>query len=377
MTNAEFDSVSVDIETDNKVAIFHAVGTTRTFDGFMRVYIETRDDEEETDENKLPPMNIGDKIDIKSLLPEQHFTQPPARYTEASLVKKLEELGIGRPSTYATIMSTIVDRNYVEQDKQHRFHPTTGGWVIASYLDKYFSALVDVNFTAKTEDTLDDVSNGKTQKLDALNDFWTPTKSMIDGARGITTTEIIDQINQFMHKHLFIDGNDKCPQCGGKLGIKLSKFGAFVGCENYPKCNYTQKLSESETHEQTETKEKPKQQPVNVDLGDGISFRIGKFGPYVTNGTKNVPAKKYTADTMTLDIARELLSGEVKKAEPEKLGKNPATDAEIYYYPTGRYGAYISSKGVNVSVKEKPDLNTAIDLINNKKPSTKKFFRRK
>ena len=377
MTNAEFDSVSVDIETDNKVAIFHAVGTTRTFDGFMRVYIETRDDEEETDENKLPPMNIGDNIDIKSLLPEQHFTQPPARYTEASLVKKLEELGIGRPSTYATIMSTIVDRNYVEQDKQHRFHPTTGGWVIASYLDKYFSALVDVNFTAKTEDTLDDVSNGKTQKLDALNDFWTPTKSMIDGARGITTTEIIDQINQFMHKHLFVDGNDKCPQCGGKLGIKLSKFGAFVGCENYPKCNYTKKLSESEMHEQTEIKEKPKQQPVNVDLGDGISFRIGKFGPYVTNGTKNVPAKKYTADTMTLDIARELLSGEVKKAEPEKLGKNPTTDAEIYYYPTGRYGAYISSRGVNVSVKEKPDLNTAIDLINNKKPSTKKFFRRK
>ena len=377
MTNAEFDSVSVDIETDNKVAIFHAVGTTRTFDGFMRVYIETRDDEEETDENKLPPMNVGDKIDIKSLLPEQHFTQPPARYTEASLVKKLEELGIGRPSTYATIMSTIVDRNYVEQDKQHRFHPTTGGWVIASYLDKYFSALVDVNFTAKTEDTLDDVSNGKTQKLDALNDFWTPTKSMIDGARGITTTEIIDQINQFMHKHLFVDGNDKCPQCGGKLGIKLSKFGAFVGCENYPKCNYTKKLSESETPEQTEIKEKPKQQPVNVDLGEGISFRVGKFGPYVTNGTKNVPAKKYTADTMTLDIARELLSGEVKKAEPEKLGKNPTTDAEIYYYPTGRYGAYISSKGVNVSVKEKPDLNTAIDLINNKKPSTKKFFRRK
>ena len=378
MTNAEFNSVAADIETDDKIATFHAVGTTRTFDGYMRVYIETRDDDDDEGENKLPSMNTGDSIEIKSLFPEQHWTQPPARYTEASLVKKLEELGIGRPSTYATIMSTIVDRKYVEQDKQHRFHATPGGWVIASYLDKYFSALVDVNFTAKTEDTLDDVSNGKTKKLDALNDFWNPTKSMIDGARGITTTEIIDQINSFMHKHLFNDGDDKCPQCGGKLGIKLSKFGAFIGCENYPKCNYTKKLSDNDApinNENTETPGKPTH--TNVDLGDGISFKTGRYGPYVTDGVKNVSAKKYTAETITLEIARELLSGEIKKAEPEKLGKNPLTDAEIYYYPTGRYGAYISSNRVNVSVKEKPDLETAIDLINNKKPSARKFIRRK
>ena len=374
MTNAEFDSVSVDIETDNKIATFHSVGTTRTFDGFMRVYIETRDDENDETDAKLPPMNTGDKIDIKSLLPEQHFTQPPARYTEASLVKKLEELGIGRPSTYATIMSTIVDRNYVEQDKQHRFHPTSGGWVIASYLDKYFTELVDVNFTAKTEDTLDDVSNGKTKKLDALNDFWNPTKSMIDSARGITTTEIIDQINSFMYKHLFINGDDKCPQCGGKLGIKLSKFGAFIGCDNYPKCNYTKKLSDTDTPTQAENTDTPKTQPTNIDLGDGISFKIGRYGAYVTNGNKNVSAKQYNTETITLEIARELLSGEVKKVEPEKLGKNPLTNTEIYYYPTGRYGAYISSNRINVSVKEKPDLETAIELINNKKNKHKKIY---
>ena len=381
MTNAEFDSVAVDIETDNHVAIFHAVGTTRTFDGFMRVYIETSDDDNDENETKLPPMNNGDCVDISSLLPEQHFTQPPARYTEASLVKKLEELGIGRPSTYATIMSTIVDREYVEQDKQHRFHPTTGGWIIASYLDKYFNELVDVNFTAKTEDTLDDVSNGKVEKISALTAFWAPTKKLIDGARGITTTEIINQINNFMKKHLFVNGNDTCPLCGGKLGIKLSKFGAFVGCDNYPKCNYTKKLyntdESSKTKDDENTDNKAKPQIVNVDLGNGISFRVGKFGPYVTNGTKNVSAKKYTSETITLDIAMDLLSGENKKAEPEKLGRNPVTKSEIYYYPTGRYGAYISSNGVNVSVKEKPDLETAADLINNKKPSTRKFVRRK
>lgn len=376
MTNAEFDSIAADIENNAHSAIFHAVGSTRTFDGFMRVYTESRDDDADAAESKLPALSVGDVVMITELTPEQHFTQPPARYTEASLVKKLEELGIGRPSTYATIMSTIVDRGYVEQDKQRRFHPTSGGWVIAAYLAKYFEELVDVNFTAKTEDTLDDVSNGKQEKVAALRAFWTPTESMIDGARGIKTTEIIDEINRVMHHHLFPDGNDKCPKCGGKLGIKLSKFGAFIGCENYPTCNYTQRLSDVPATQSDESNTSAKTVANNnINLGDGISFRVGRFGPYVTNGQKNAAAKNYTADSITLDIARELLAGGPKKADPVELGKNPTTDKMIYYYPTGRYGAYISSNKVNVSVKEQPDLETAIDLINNKKPSTR--FRRK
>lgn len=374
MTNAEFDSVALDIENNAHTAVFHAVGTTRTFDGFMRVYTESHDDDVDAKESKLPPLSVGDVVTIRELAPEQHFTQPPARYTEASLVKKLEELGIGRPSTYATIMSTIVDRGYVEQDKQRRFHPTSGGWVIAAYLAKYFDELVDVNFTAKTEDTLDDVSNGKRDKIAALCAFWTPTESMIDGARGVKTTEIIDQINDVMHNHLFPDGNDKCPKCGGKLGIKLSKFGAFIGCENYPTCDYTARLGAAPaTADGDDTATRPA--PTSVDLGDGISFRVGRFGPYVTDGAKNASAKQYTAETITLDVARELLAGGPKKADPIELGKNPATDKMIYYYPTGRYGAYISSNRVNVSVKEQPDLATAIELINNKKPSTR--FRKK
>lgn len=370
MTNAEFDSVAVDIKTDNNVAVFHAVGTTRTFDGFMRVYTEDKDDADDVNEAKLPPLNVGDKISITEILPEQHFTQPPARYTEASLVKKLEELGIGRPSTYATIMSTIVDRKYVEQDKQRRFHPTPGGWVIAAYLSKYFNDLVDVNFTAKTEDTLDDVSNGKRDKLDALRAFWTPTLAMIDGAQDVKTSEIISTVNEIMYNHLFPDGNDKCPKCGGKLGIKLSKYGAFIGCENYPKCDYTARLSDTDAVTSDNEKEE-KTHNTSVDLGDGIFFRIGKFGPYVTDGKKNVPAKQYTSDTITLDVARDLLENGVKKAEPINLGENPVTGKPIFYYPTGRYGAYISSNRVNVSVKDQPSLAEAIDLINNKKPSTR------
>ena len=365
MTNAEFDSVAADIETNNKVAIFHATGSTKIFDGFMKVYTEDKDDEDDKKESKLPALNIGDKIDISELIPEQHFTQAPPRYTEASLVKKLEELGIGRPSTYATIMSTIVDRNYVEQDKQHRFHPTSGGWVIASYLSKYFTDLVDVNFTAKTEDTLDDVSNGKTDKIDALNAFWNPTNNMIDGARGVKTSDIIDEINSFMHIHLFGDKDNKCPECGGKLGVKLSKFGPFIGCENYPNCNYTKQLNNN-TKVTEATESSVERKSGNVDLGDGIEFRVGKFGPYVTDGVKNVSAKQYTAETITLEIAHDLLHNATKKAEPIKLGENPETKKMIYYYPTGRYGAYISSNRVNVSVTSQPDLKTAIDMINKK-----------
>ena len=368
MTNAEFDSVSADIETADRAAIFHAVGTTRTFDGFMKVYTEGRDDADASAESKLPVLNVGDAVDITNLMPEQHFTQPPARYTEASLVKKLEELGIGRPSTYATIMSTIVDRKYVEQDKQRRFHPTPGGWVIAAYLAKYFTDLVDVNFTAKTEDTLDDVSNGRAEKTKSLSAFWTPTNSMIDAARDIKTTEIIDAINEVMHTHLFGEGDGTCPKCGGKLGIKLSKYGAFVGCANYPTCDYTQRLSA--TDGPTDAGEKPAGS--SVDLGNGISFKVGRLGPYVTDGKKNAAAKQYTAETITLEIAQELLSAGANKPEPIEIGENPATGKMIYFYPTGRYGAYISSDKVNVSVKEQPDLETAAELINNKKPSTRR-----
>ena len=369
MTNAEFDSVSVDIDVKNSV--FHCVGTTRTFDGFMKVYIEDVDDEKENNDVKLPILNIGDEINIKSLKSEQHFTQPPARYTEASLVKKLEELGIGRPSTYATIMSTIVDRQYVEQDKQHRFHPTISGWVLISYLSNYFKDLVDVNFTAKTEDTLDDVSNGTKDKLSSLKTFWEPTDKTIESVRGIKTTDIIDKINEFMNYHLFHETGDKCPKCGGKLGIKLSKFGPFIGCSNYPTCNYTMKLGDTKTSEENipTTTENEK------DLGENIIFKIGKYGPYVTDGSKNASAKNYTIETITLDAARELLNGDKKKIEPIIIGTNPATEKPIYYYSDGRYGPYISSNRVNVSVKEQPSLESAIELINNKQP--KKSFTKK
>ena len=369
MTNAEFDSVAVDIKPENSDAVFHSVGTTCTFDGFMKIYNETKDDDTDEETVKLPPLAVGDKININKFLPEQHFTQAPARFTEATLVKKLEELGIGRPSTYATIMSTIVDRSYVEQDKQHRFHPTSAGWIITAYLSKYFTDLVDVNFTAKTEDTLDDVSNGKNTKLAALNEFWTPTENTIEAARGIKTSEIIDVINEFMAKHLFPDNNIKCPKCGGDLGIKLSKYGAFIGCNKYPDCDYTLKIGTNDSADIPQ-EDSDKKANAPLDLDEGITFYpVGKFGPYVSNGSKNVSAKGYTVDTITLEIAKDLLDKKSKGAESVELGENPETKQKILFYPSGRYGPYISSARVNVSVKEKPDLATAIELINKKRPA--------
>jgi DNA topoisomerase-1 len=158
--------------------------------------------------------------------------------------------------------------------------------------------------------------------------------------------------------HIFKENGNECPECGGELALRQGKFGAFISCRNYPKCKYLKNINSAESKDQSD-----------LDLGDGILFKVGRFGPYVTDGTKNASAKKHTAETITLDIARELLSNAGQKSDPVNIGKNPKTNADILFYPSGRYGPYISSNKVNVSVKDRPDLETAAELINNKKPS--------
>jgi DNA topoisomerase-1 len=356
MTNAVFDSVAADLE--NGAATFRATGQTLAFDGFLKVYREDIDDEAADDESALPPLSVGEDLPVVELIPEQHFTQPPPRFTEASLVKKLEELGIGRPSTYASIMSTIVDRGYVEVDKNRRFIPTSGGWLVSAFLADYFNRLIQVDFTAKTEDALDDIANGAAGRSKVLSEFWSPFAGWVEEAGRVGIKDAWDKLNADLAPHFLKDG-DKCPDCGGDLGIRRGKFGAFISCKNYPECKYIKNLSSAES----------KDQSANIDLGDGIVFKVGRFGPYITDGTRNVSAKKYTAETMTPEIARELLASAGQKADPVLLGKNPKTDADIFFYPSGRFGPYISSNKVNVGVKEQPDLETATDLINNKKPS--------
>jgi DNA topoisomerase-1 len=357
MTNAMFDSAAVDLAGGR--AVFHATGQTLVFDGFLRVYKESSDDDsEDKDDGALPPLSVGDKVDVLEFLPEQHFTQPPPRYTEASLVKKLEELGIGRPSTYASIMSVIVERNYVELDKSRRFVPTTGGWLVSEFLADYFNRLIQVDFTASTEDALDDISNGAAKKSVVLSGFWSPFQEWVNAARDIPIKDVWDNMNKALAPHIFRDGDKTCPECGGDLFLRSGKFGAFISCANYPKCKYMRGLSSADSNRSS-----------GADLGEGITFKVGRFGPYVTDGTKNASAKKYTAETITLEAARELLSNAGKKADPIPLGKNPKTNAEVYFYPTGRYGPYVSSNKVNVGVPAQPSLDDAVELINNKKPS--------
>ena len=360
MMNAVFDAVAADIE--NKNSTFRATGQTLNFDGFLKLYIEEDEDEEKEGEKKLPPLTVGQALTSSAFIPEQHFTQPPPRFTEASLVKKLEELGIGRPSTYASIMSTIVERNYVEIDKSRRFIPTNGGWIVSAFLAEYFKDLIQVDFTAKTEDAMDDISNGNAGRSNVLGGFWQPFENWVSAAKDVSIIDVWNKMNDDLHDHIFKNGADICPKCGGKLSIRRGKFGAFISCKSYPECKHMQKLNVGDQQEaDSET---------TPDLGEGISFKLGRFGPYVTDGKKNASAKGYTAETITAEVATELLSKVGVKAEAIKLGKNPKTGKEILFYASGRFGPYISSDKVNVSVKEQPDLDTAADLINNKKPST-------
>jgi DNA topoisomerase-1 len=364
MTNALFDAVAVDFAAD-KTAQFHATGQTLIFDGFLKAYDESTDEETDKENDAaLPPLAVGDIVPVEKYQSDQHFTQPPPRFTEASLVKKMEELGIGRPSTYASIMSTIVDRQYVDVDRGRRFTPTPAGWLVSTFLTDYFNQLIQVDFTAKTEDALDDVSNGTADRSKVLKGFWSPFADWAAAAAAVPIKDVWDKMSADLAPH-FLAGGTKCPDCGGELGIRQGRFGAFISCKNYPDCKYIKNLASSESKDQSD---------LSPDLGEGISFKTGRFGPYVSDGTKNASAKKYTRETITLEIAKELLAAVGQKSEPIKLGKNPKTDAEILFYPTGRFGPYISSNKVNVSVKEQPDLDAAADLINNKKPSA---FKRK
>jgi DNA topoisomerase-1 len=318
MTNALFDAVAVDLAA--KDALFHATGQSLVFDGFLKVYVEDKDDNADEENAKLPPLSAGDVANVLEFLPEQHFTQPPPRFTEASLVKKLEELGIGRPSTYASIMGTIVDREYVGVDKNRRFTPTMGGRLVSAFLAGYFNQLIQADFTAKTEDALDDVSNGEAGRLAVLSNFWSPFAGWVASARDIGIKDVWDKLNEELASFVF-KGGEICPDCGGPLHLRSGKFGAFISCKNYPTCKYMRNVKSVGEAQAAEPS----------DLGGGISFKIGRFGPYVTDGTKNASAKKYTRDTITLEVAQGLLANVGQKAEAAKLGKNPATDDDILF----------------------------------------------
>ncbi|HEY6007141.1 MAG TPA: type I DNA topoisomerase [Geobacteraceae bacterium] len=276
MAEALLDQTSVDIAAGEDYK-FRAAGTVIRFPGFMKLYIEGRDDEVEEKEGKLPPLEEGEKLALVELLPEQHFTQPPPRYTEATLVKTLEEYGIGRPSTYASIMNTLVERKYTRLDKK-RFIPEDVGMVVNDLLVNHFSQYVDYNFTANLEEELDQVSRGEKRWKPLLHDFWDPFASLLKQKEGEVnksdlTTESTDEL---------------CPDCGKPLVVKLGKFGKFYACSGYPECKYIRKLEK----ERGETAEPVLSEEKCDKCGSPMLIKEGRYGKYLAcsayPGCKNI-----------------------------------------------------------------------------------------
>ena len=392
MESAKFDRNTITITSENNDTICKASGSVLKFDGFLKIYNTTTKDD---DESILPEMSKG-PVNIEALLDEQHFTQPPPRYSEASLVKKLEELGIGRPSTYASIISTIANRGYAEIINK-RFFPTDRGKLISAFLEKLFSKYVDYNFTAGLEDQLDEITTGKESWIKVLELFWKDFNNNISEVKEKRTREVLDLLNDSLGDLVFDKDNEgnivrKCQLCNtGTLSLKNSfRGGAFIGCSNYPDCKYTRPLSKAKAAAQAQLAE-PKLIGQN-DNGKDIYLKNGRFGPYLQYETlsdqnkietikKKKKKKKKKADdnlkNVSIPKGLELESIDLDKAKflcslPKSLGVNPDNQKEIFLN-TGRFGPYLKCDNKSARIENIEEifsigLNRAITLIAEAKP---------
>jgi DNA topoisomerase I len=362
MASALLEQVTVDVADSGARLRLRATGSVLLFDGFLALYQEDRDDsaEEEGEGARLPQMRKGEKLDRGEVVPSQHFTQPPPRYTEASLVKKLEELGIGRPSTYAAILQVLQDRAYVRLDKR-RFMPEDRGRLVTAFLTSFFERYVEYNFTADLENQLDEVSDGRIDWKELLRNFWRDFSTAIDGTKDLTITQVLKALDEGLGRHFFPDdgsGRDPrlCPVCSaGRLSLKLGKFGAFIGCSNYPNCRYTRPLAvESESEEAAET-------ALGTDPASGleVTLKKGPFGHYVQLGTGTGDAKpkrvalprSLKPSDVDLDTALRLL------ALPRELGRHTETGGMIIA-GIGRFGPYIKHGSTFKSLTAEDDVLT-------------------
>ncbi len=380
MASAELDQTAIDVVDGKGRAVLRATGSVVAFDGFLKLYQEDRDEPASDDESEkiLPPVNEGEAAARQDVTPEQHFTQPPPRYSEASLVKKLEELGIGRPSTYASILQVLQDREYVRIDKK-RFMPEDRGRLVTTFLSSFFVRYVEYNFTADLEGRLDQISDGKLEWRQVLRDFWEDFKKSIDGTKDLSITNVIDALDAELASHFFKAGPDgqpirTCPGCGdGRLSLRLGKFGAFIGCSNYPECKFTRQLEEAAGGKTSGEEEGglalPKTLGKDPETGDEVSLRKGPYGIYVQLGEpveKTKPkraslTKQMSPADVDLELALKLLS------LPRPIGDHPETGAKIEA-GIGRYGPYLKLGPTYVSLP--PDdtvltigLNHAVQIL--------------
>jgi DNA topoisomerase-1 len=385
MESAELERTTADItaKVASRLLELRATGTVVKFDGFLAVYQEGRDEDPDDEEaRRLPEMSAGERLTKRSIAATQHFTEPPPRYSEASLVKRLEELGIGRPSTYASILQVLKDRKYVRLDKRRLF-PEDRGRVVVAFLESFFAKYVEYDFTAGLEEQLDLIANNEVAWREVLRDFWRDFIGAVDDIKDLKISKVIDALDELLAPHLFpasTDGGDprKCPTCGdGRLTLKLSKYGAFIGCSNYPECRYTRPLSMPGEGGEIGTKKLGE----DPDTGLEVTLRGGRFGPYVqlgdgAEGEKPKRAslpKNVTPDDVDLDFALALL------ALPREVGRHPE-DGEPIRAGIGRFGPYVQHDKTYANLESADDvfnigLNRAVTLIAEKRAKGPRFRR--
>jgi DNA topoisomerase I len=380
MESAALERTTADIGTtgrDGKNYSFRANGSVVKFDGFLKVYHEDLDDGEDEDARRLPLMARGDSIGVKGIAANQHFTEPPPRYSEASLIKKLEELGIGRPSTYVSILETLRIRGYVRLDKK-RLIPEDKGRVVTAFLESFFSRYVEYDFTANLEEQLDRVSAGEVKWKDLLRDFWKDFTGALEDIKELRVTNVLDALNDILAPHIFpprADGEDarKCTSCGtGQLSLKLGKFGSFIGCSNYPDCKYTRPMSPPAEGTEAVPAEGI-ELGVDPETGEKVTRRVGRFGPYLQLGEAVEGEKPRRAsipkgtdpNTIELETALRLLS------LPREVGIHPETGKPIVAN-FGRFGPFILHDGTYANLDSGEEvftvgINRAVDILAQKK----------
>ncbi len=376
MESAEQERTTVDaVSGDGKIAL-RATGTVTLFDGFLTLYQEGKDDESDEDSSRLPKLAAGDPLAVEKIAPTQHFTEPPPRYSEASLVRKLEELGIGRPSTYASILSVLRDRAYVRMDR-NRFVPEDKGRIVTTFLTSFFGRYVQYGFTADLEEKLDEVAEGTMSWKQLLRDFWKDFSAAIGETKDLKISEVIGALDEALGPHIFapaVDGTDtrKCPGCGeGRLSLKLGRFGSFIGCSNYPECRYTRQLGQTAADAETSG---PRVLGNDPGSGDAVTLRSGRFGPYVQLGQSDKPQrtsipKGIDLSAVDLEYALKLLS------LPREIGKHPETGEPITAN-FGRYGPYVAHHGQYASLDGTDEvftvgINRAVSLLAEKKAKSR------
>jgi DNA topoisomerase-1 len=393
MASAILDQVAINIGSDDKNVILRATGSVVAFDGFFKLYMEGSDDKDasgtsgdkDSEDRLLPPLNENQKLARDKVTPDQHYTQPPPRFSEASLVKTLEELGIGRPSTYASIISVLQERNYVTLDKR-RFTPADRGRVVTTFLESYFTRYVAYDFTAELENKLDEISDGSIDWKRVLHDFWGDFDSAVAETKDLRVSEVLDKLDELLGPHFFRPGEDgsdprKCPTCeDGRLNLKLGKFGAFIGCNNYPECRFTRPLEVTTGGDTDPAANGPQELGPHPENGKMITLRKGPYGMYVQLGeaeevvvpppllksgakSKRKPKIKkinpkrtsiprtMSPSAVDLDTAIGLLG------LPREVGIDPETQ-DMITAAIGRFGPYIKRGGTFVSLKGDDDVLT-------------------